>query len=156
MYRHPSVPFHSLWFQSPLLLHALMWFGMRRFFMSWLLLFLVHNLAISIFRAIGAIARNIVVANACGSLMLMIILMLGGFVLPRGQIRGWWIWGYWAGLPAPNSNPIIPNSIPLSPPFPCDPLHSWALCLHIHKHLPACLPICMLVCRSVKIPSVTL
>jgi hypothetical protein len=65
--------------------------------MSWLLLFLVHNMAISIFRAIGAIARNIVVANACGSMMLMIILMLGGFVLPRGQIHGWWIWGYWIG-----------------------------------------------------------
>jgi len=48
--------------------------------MSWLLLFLVHNMAISIFRAIGAIARNIVVANACGSMMLMTILMLGGFV----------------------------------------------------------------------------
>lgn len=65
--------------------------------MSWLLLFLVHNMAISIFRAIGAIARNIVVANACGSMMLMAILMLGGFVLPRGQIHGWWIWGYWIG-----------------------------------------------------------
>ncbi|KAL0029477.1 hypothetical protein WJX77_010449 [Trebouxia sp. C0004] len=66
-----------------------------RFFMSWLLLFLVHNMAISIFRAIGAIARNIVVANACGAMMLMVLLMLGGFVLPRGQIHGWWIWGYW-------------------------------------------------------------
>ncbi len=65
--------------------------------MSWLLLFLVHNMAISVFRAIGAIARNIVVANACGSMMLMAILMLGGFVLPRGQIHGWWIWGYWIG-----------------------------------------------------------
>ncbi len=35
--------------------------------------------------------------NACGSMMLMAILMLGGFVLPRGQIHGWWIWGYWIG-----------------------------------------------------------
>ena len=65
--------------------------------MSWLLLFLVHNMAVSLFRAIGAIARNIVVANACGSMMLMAILMLGGFVLPRGQVHGWWIWGYWIG-----------------------------------------------------------
>ena len=56
--------------------------------MSWLLLFLIHNLAISIFRAIGAIARNLVVANACGSLMLMLILMQGGFVLPRAAEGG--------------------------------------------------------------------
>lgn len=65
--------------------------------MSWLLLFLLHNMAISIFRAIGALARNLVVANALGSMFLMILLMLGGFILPRGQVHGWWIWGYWAG-----------------------------------------------------------
>lgn len=89
--------------------------------MSWLLLFLIHNLAISIFRAIGAIARNLVVANACGSLMLMLILMQGGFVLPRGAIRGWWIWAYWIGLSAPPLAPP-PCSWLSTPPRPTPPL----------------------------------
>ena len=86
--------------------------------MSWLLLFLIHNLAISIFRAIGAIARNIVVANACGASMLMIILMLGGFVVPRGQVHGWWIWFYWIGRP-----PCL-LSVRLSV-TPWERVHSW-------------------------------
>lgn len=65
--------------------------------MNWLLLFLIHNMAISLFRALGALARNIVIANALGALVLMFIIMLGGFVLPRGYVHPWWIWGYWIG-----------------------------------------------------------
>lgn len=126
--------------------------------MSWLLLFLVHNLAISIFRAIGAIARNIVVANACGSLLLMIIIMLGGFVLPRGQIRGWWIWGYWAGLPTPSPTRPCPTLLPATP------VQSLALCLRTTAPaclpcpalpcLPACQSVGLLVCWSVQVPGV--
>jgi len=99
--------------------------------MSWLLLFLIHNLAISIFRAIGAIARNLVVANACGSLVLMLILMQGGFVLPRGEIRGWWIWAYWIGLPAPiRLNPTL-SLTELLPPSQILPMNLTA-CLSQH------------------------
>ncbi|KAK9829075.1 hypothetical protein WJX72_003763 [[Myrmecia] bisecta] len=66
-----------------------------RFFMYWLLLFLIHNMAITLFRAIGSLARNLVVANALGSLSLLIIMLLGGFVLTPPQIHPWWIWGFW-------------------------------------------------------------
>jgi ABC-type multidrug transport system ATPase subunit len=67
-----------------------------QFFMYWFLLFLTHNMAISLFRAIGALSRNIVVANALGSLALFMLLLVGGFVLVKEQIHPWWIWGFWA------------------------------------------------------------
>lgn len=57
-----------------------------RFFVYWLILFLVHNMAVTLFRAIGALARDLVVANAVGSLSLLAIMMMGGFVLPRNQV----------------------------------------------------------------------
>lgn len=60
--------------------------------MCWLLLFLTHNMAISIFRSIGAMARNLVVANAVGAAFLMVVLICGGFVVPRQEMHGWWIW----------------------------------------------------------------
>lgn len=63
-----------------------------RFFMCWLLNFLIHNMAISVFRALGAISRNLVVANAVGASFLMVVVILDGFVVPREQVRGWWIW----------------------------------------------------------------
>lgn len=59
----------------------------RRFFVYWLILFLVHNMAVTLFRAIGALARDLVVANAVGSLSLLLIMMMGGFVLPRAEVR---------------------------------------------------------------------
>ena len=55
----------------------------RRFFRYFLMLFLVHTMSVTMFRAIGGLARNLVVANACGSLWLLIILLMGGFVLAK-------------------------------------------------------------------------
>jgi len=57
--------------------------------MFWLLSFLVHNGAVTLFRAIGSLARNLVVANACGALMLLLLLLLGGFVLTKQFIHPW-------------------------------------------------------------------
>ena len=58
-----------------------------RFFLNWLVLFLLHNMAITQFRTVGALTRNIVVANACGSLTLLLTLMMGGFVIPKPNVR---------------------------------------------------------------------
>ena len=66
-----------------------------RFFVYWLLLFLVHNMAICLFRAIGALSRDLVVANACGSLALLTIMLMGGFVIPKSSIHPWVVWLYW-------------------------------------------------------------
>ncbi len=57
--------------------------------MFWLLSFLVHNSAVTLFRAIGALARNLVVANALGCLVLLLLLLLGGFVLTKEYIHPW-------------------------------------------------------------------
>ena len=67
----------------------------RRFFVYWLILFLVHNMAICLFRAIGALSRDLVVANAVGSLALLAIMMMGGFVIPKASVHPWVVWLYW-------------------------------------------------------------
>ena len=48
-------------------------------------------MAITIFRTIGALARNLVVANALGALVLLTLLLLGGFVLSKHAIHPWWV-----------------------------------------------------------------
>ena len=57
-----------------------------RFFVYWLILFLIHAMAVTLFRCIGHVARSLVVANAVGSLALLAIMMLGGFVLTKSQV----------------------------------------------------------------------
>ena len=60
--------------------------GARRFFIFLLILFLLHNMAITLFRMVGALTRNIVIANALGSLTMLLILMMGGFVIPKQNV----------------------------------------------------------------------
>ena len=49
------------------------------------LLFLMHQMAISLFRLIGALGRTMVVAHTFGSFALMVIFLLGGFVISKGK-----------------------------------------------------------------------
>ncbi|GKC15601.1 pleiotropic drug resistance protein 1-like protein [Tanacetum coccineum] len=44
---------------------------------------------------IASLGRNIIVANTFGSFGLLTIFSLGGFILARDDIKGWWIWCYW-------------------------------------------------------------
>eukprot|EP00253_Pinus_taeda_P004241 PITA_04241 len=66
-----------------------------RLFRQYLLLACVHMMATSLFRFIASLGRTMIVANTFGSFALVIILLLGGFILSRHDIKGWWIWGYW-------------------------------------------------------------
>ncbi|BBN19277.1 ATP-binding cassette, subfamily G (WHITE), member 2, PDR [Marchantia polymorpha subsp. ruderalis] len=66
-----------------------------RFFRQLLLMFSVHSMASALFRLIAGICRTMVVANTGGSLALLVVFVLGGFLLPRTSIKPWWIWGYW-------------------------------------------------------------
>ena len=54
-------------------------------------------MAITLFRMVGALTRNIVVANALGSLTMLLVLMMGGFVIPKQAVHPWVVWLYWAG-----------------------------------------------------------
>ncbi|XP_028784726.1 ABC transporter G family member 31 [Neltuma alba] len=66
-----------------------------RFFRYMLLLFIMHQMALGLFRMMASIARDMVLANTFGSAALLITFLLGGFIVPKGMIKPWWIWGYW-------------------------------------------------------------
>ncbi|XP_022962387.1 ABC transporter G family member 35-like [Cucurbita moschata] len=66
-----------------------------RFFKQFLAMFLLQLVASGLFRFIAGFCRTMIIANTGGSLTLLIVFMLGGFTLPKGDIPKWWIWGYW-------------------------------------------------------------
>ncbi|KAH9560799.1 hypothetical protein CY35_06G126700 [Sphagnum magellanicum] len=66
-----------------------------RFFRYILVLFLLHQMGIALFRMIGALSRNMVIANTFGYFAVLVVFILGGFILARPDIHPWWIWGYW-------------------------------------------------------------
>ncbi|AES98592.2 ABC transporter G family member 31 isoform X1 [Medicago truncatula] len=66
-----------------------------RFFRYIFILFVVHQMALGLFGMMASIARDMVLANTFGSAALLIIFLLGGFIVPKGMIKPWWIWGYW-------------------------------------------------------------
>lgn len=66
-----------------------------RLFRQYLLLVCVHQMSVALFRFIASVGRNMIVANTFGSFALLMVLLLGGFLLSRHDIKGWWIWGYW-------------------------------------------------------------
>lgn len=54
-----------------------------RLFKFYLILILVNQMASSLFRAIGALGRNMIVANTFGAFALLTLFAFGGFVLAR-------------------------------------------------------------------------
>ncbi|XP_024516623.1 ABC transporter G family member 31 [Selaginella moellendorffii] len=80
-----------------------------RFFRYMFLLMLMHQMALAIFRLIGALARDMVVANTFGSFALLIVFLLGGFIIARNDIHPWWIWGYWLSPLSYSQNAIAVN-----------------------------------------------
>ncbi|ESW22604.1 hypothetical protein PHAVU_005G166500 [Phaseolus vulgaris] len=66
-----------------------------RFFKHLLLVFLIQQMAAGMFRLISGVCRTMIIANTGGALMLLLVFLLGGFILPKRDIRDWWIWGYW-------------------------------------------------------------
>ncbi|XP_076908406.1 pleiotropic drug resistance protein 1-like [Bidens hawaiensis] len=70
--------------------------NVTRFFKHYLILLLLNQMASGLFRFIGALGRNMIVANTFGSFTILLVFALSGFVLTRDDIKGWWIWGYWS------------------------------------------------------------
>ncbi|KAJ7294134.1 hypothetical protein O6H91_19G003400 [Diphasiastrum complanatum] len=66
-----------------------------RFFRQYMLLFFVHNMSLGLFRFLASMGRTMIVASTFGSFALLVVFVLGGFILARGSIHPWWIWGYW-------------------------------------------------------------
>ncbi|KAD5803016.1 hypothetical protein E3N88_14376 [Mikania micrantha] len=62
---------------------------------QFLLYFLLNQMSIGLFRVMGSLGRNMIVANTFGSFAMLVVMALGGFILSRDSIPAWWIWGYW-------------------------------------------------------------
>nr|CAD1842982.1 unnamed protein product [Ananas comosus var. bracteatus] len=54
------------------------------------------QMASGLFRLLAACGRDMVVANTFGSFAEMVLVVLGGFVISRKDIKKWWKWGYWS------------------------------------------------------------
>ncbi|XP_024972594.1 pleiotropic drug resistance protein 1-like isoform X2 [Cynara cardunculus var. scolymus] len=80
-----------------------------RFFKQYLLLLLVNQMSSALFRFIGALGRNMIVANTFGSFALLLVFALGGFVLVREDVKKWWLWGYWSSPMMYAMNGIVVN-----------------------------------------------
>ncbi|KAK3411034.1 hypothetical protein EUGRSUZ_J03049 [Eucalyptus grandis] len=80
-----------------------------RLFRQYLLLVLVQQMASALFRTIGAVGRNIIVANTLGTFFLLILFALSGVVLSREEIKKWWIWGYWVSPLMYGQNALATN-----------------------------------------------
>ncbi|KAK1434148.1 hypothetical protein QVD17_11066 [Tagetes erecta] len=66
-----------------------------RFFKHLLLVFLIQNVAAGLFRLIAGVCKTMNIANTGGTIVLLIVFLLGGFILPKTQIPNWWEWAYW-------------------------------------------------------------
>ncbi|XP_025626107.1 ABC transporter G family member 32 isoform X2 [Arachis hypogaea] len=66
-----------------------------RFFRQFLLYFFLHQMSLGLFRLIGSLGRNMIVANTFGSFAMLIVMALGGYIISRDRIPSWWIWGFW-------------------------------------------------------------
>lgn len=60
--------------------------------MSWALIFVTHQVGISLFRTLAVVTRNIVLSNGAGMLMLLCTVLVDGFVIIKHYIHPWIIW----------------------------------------------------------------
>lgn len=57
-----------------------------RFFRQVLLLLTVHLMSISMFRFIASVFQTVVASMTAGSLSIIVVLLFGGFVIPKCKI----------------------------------------------------------------------
>ncbi|CAN1225388.1 ABC transporter G family member 32 [Linum perenne] len=69
--------------------------NLTRFLLQFVLYFFLHQMSIALFRVIGSLGRNMIVANTFGSFAMLVVMALGGYIISRDRIPSWWIWGFW-------------------------------------------------------------
>nr|XP_017233841.1 PREDICTED: pleiotropic drug resistance protein 1-like isoform X2 [Daucus carota subsp. sativus] len=67
-----------------------------RFAKQYLILALINQMSSALFRMIGALGRTMILANTFGGFGLLVLFVLGGFVLARGDVKDYWTWGYYS------------------------------------------------------------
>ncbi|KAJ7527679.1 hypothetical protein O6H91_16G066100 [Diphasiastrum complanatum] len=80
-----------------------------RCFRQFLILLCVHQMALGLFRFIGAVGRNMIVSYTIGAFALLITFVLGGYVVDRVDIHPWWKWGYWSSPMMYGQNALSDN-----------------------------------------------
>ncbi|GMI82038.1 pleiotropic drug resistance 12, ATP-binding cassette G40, PLEIOTROPIC DRUG RESISTANCE 12 [Hibiscus trionum] len=83
--------------------------NVERLFRQYLILFLINQMASGLFRSTATLGRNLIVANTFGSFVLLVLVAMGGFVLSREDIKGWWKWGYWISPLMYGQNALMAN-----------------------------------------------
>ncbi|KAJ1273641.1 hypothetical protein BS78_05G000200 [Paspalum vaginatum] len=66
-----------------------------RFFRHLLILFLIHTGALSMFRCVASYCQTMVAGSVGGTMSFMVILLFGGFIIPRPSMPNWLKWGFW-------------------------------------------------------------
>ncbi|KAH0932745.1 hypothetical protein HID58_009862 [Brassica napus] len=66
-----------------------------RFFRQLLAYFCVNQMALSLFRFLGAVGRTEVISNSVGTFTMLIIFTLGGFIIAKDDIPPWMTWAYY-------------------------------------------------------------
>ncbi|KAL2653873.1 hypothetical protein R1flu_022001 [Riccia fluitans] len=66
-----------------------------RFFRQLFLFFSLHQMTGSMFRLVASVARDPMLGNTLGTSLVLLSFFLVGFLIPRPDVRPWWIWGYW-------------------------------------------------------------
>ncbi|KAJ9542752.1 hypothetical protein OSB04_029258 [Centaurea solstitialis] len=80
-----------------------------RFFKQFLTYFAIHQMALSLFRLIAAVARTDVLASTLGAFTLMLILVLGGFIVAKNDTEPWLSWGFYASPMMYAQNALVLN-----------------------------------------------
>ncbi|KAJ0971431.1 hypothetical protein J5N97_019390 [Dioscorea zingiberensis] len=134
LHKHRDLLFHPPWtftlpnfiLRSPLcLLESIVWVGITyysigftpqpsSFFKQMLLIFMIQQMAVGIFRLTAGICRSMVISIPGGALALVSVVTLGGFLIPRESIPKWLIWGYWSSPATYAYNGLAVNEM-LSP-----------------------------------------
>ncbi|PKA65330.1 Pleiotropic drug resistance protein 12 [Apostasia shenzhenica] len=66
-----------------------------RFFKQLLIFILIQQMAAGFFRAVAGLTRSMTAGNTWGSILILMLICLGGFALPKDLIPKWWMLGYW-------------------------------------------------------------
>eukprot|EP00252_Welwitschia_mirabilis_P000940 TRINITY_DN10929_c0_g1_i1.p1 TRINITY_DN10929_c0_g1~~TRINITY_DN10929_c0_g1_i1.p1 ORF type:complete len:1465 (-),score=160.32 TRINITY_DN10929_c0_g1_i1:229-4623(-) len=80
-----------------------------RFFRQFLLLFMLHQMSLGLFKFIAALGRTMIISQTFGSAALLIVFVLGGFIISKDKIPHWWIWAYWVSPLSYGQNAIAVN-----------------------------------------------
>ncbi|KAJ9188710.1 hypothetical protein P3X46_000079 [Hevea brasiliensis] len=79
------------------------------FFRQLLAFFGIHQMGLTLFCFLAALGRTEVAANTFGTLALLLVFVLGGFIVSKNDIQSWMIWGYYASPMTYGQNTIAIN-----------------------------------------------